>query len=88
MWAIVRDIRCKKCGYNGVAEDQGLDGVPQDRIFKHSGNNAKGHLYFRCPSCNTVKAFSPYSFIHPAIKIAAGGILVAIIWGIIILIAK
>jgi hypothetical protein len=88
MWAIVRDIRCKTCGFKGVAEDQGPDDVPQNRIFKHTGNNAKGQLYFRCPSCHTVKAYAPYNFLHPAIKMVLGGILVAIIWGVIIWIGK
>lgn len=51
-----------------MAEDQGPDEVPQRRIFKHLGKTAKGHLLFRCPSCNTVSPYSPYVFFHPAIK--------------------
>ena len=51
-----------------MAEDQGPDEVPARRIFKHQGKTAKGHLLFKCPSCNTVSPYSPFRFIHPAIK--------------------
>lgn len=83
MWAIVRDIRCKKCGVRGEAEDQALNDVPQTRIFKPLGKDAKGNLHFRCPSCHTVGTYSPYSFLHPAIKIIFFGIIAAIIWSAI-----
>jgi hypothetical protein len=79
MWAIVRNIACKKCGFRGMAEDQGPDEVPVRRIFKHLGKTAKGHLLFRCPSCNTVSPYSPYRFFHPAIKQTFFVILVLII---------
>jgi hypothetical protein len=69
MWAIMRDISCKKCHFRGLAEDQDLTDYPQDKRFKHLGKNAKGNLYFQCPSCNTVSTYSPYGFLHPTIKI-------------------
>jgi hypothetical protein len=68
MWAIVRNIVCKKCGLRGMAEDQGADDCPVRRIFKFQGKNSRGHLLFRCPSCNTVSTYAPYKFFHPAIK--------------------
>jgi hypothetical protein len=68
MWAIVRNIVCKKSGLRGMAEDQGPDDYPARRIFKHQGKNAKGHLLFQCPSCKTVSPYSPYTFFHPANK--------------------
>jgi hypothetical protein len=83
MWAILRDIICKKCHFQGVAEDQDLTDNPQDKRFKPLGKNAKGHLYFRCPSCNTVATYSPYSFLHPAIKIIFFALIAALIWTII-----
>ncbi|MBA4392713.1 MAG: hypothetical protein C0407_04080 [Desulfobacca sp.] len=83
MWAIVRDMICKKCGFKGIAEDEGLNEIPRNKIFKHLGKTAKGHLHFRCPSCKTVAAYSPYSFIHPVIKIIAGALIAVIILGII-----
>lgn len=88
MWAIVRDIKCKKCGFKGFAEDEGPDEIPLDRIFKHLGKKAKGHLLFRCPSCNGVEAYSPYSFIHPTIKSIAFTLIAILIMGLVKLLAK
>jgi hypothetical protein len=88
MWAIVRDIQCKKCHYRGLAEDQGMDDCPPHRIFKPLGKNAKGKLHFKCPSCNTVAAYSPYSFIHPVIRIIFFAIITTMIWAVIKWIAK
>jgi hypothetical protein len=88
MWAIIRDIICKKCRFSGVAEDQDLDDTPQNKRFKNLGKDAKGNLYFRCPSCNTVSTYSPYGFLHPAIKIIFFVLLAALIWTIIKWISK
>jgi hypothetical protein len=88
MWAIIRDLVCKKCGFKGVAEDQGPEEYPQRKVFKHLGKIPKGHLLYRCPSCQTVAPYSPYGFIHPTIKIILLGIIVLIILGLVKWVSK
>ncbi len=88
MWAIVRDLVCKKCRFRGMAEDQGPDEVPQRKIFKHLGKTPKGQLLFRCPSCHTVAPYSPYGFIHPAIKITFFVIIALILLGLVKWVSK
>jgi len=83
MWAIVRNIQCKKCYLRGLAEDQDAENYPQNRIFKPLGKNAKGQLHFKCPSCNAVAAYSPYSFLHPTIKIIFFAIIATILFALI-----
>lgn len=78
--AASRKIQCRKCSFSGLVDAHDTKGYPRKIIFKQLGKDANGHLHFKCPSCGSDVAYSPYSFISPGFKFGCLAVVIFVVW--------